>query len=285
MPVVPVAAKRSPLEIARAAGSNFLISFAFLSPGRRRALLAVYGFCRVVDDAVDLGDRDQANEHLVFWENELEAAFAATPQTPLGYALHRAAAQFGLDREPFDEVCAGVRMDLADRTYATFAELESYMRRVASAVGVACLPVFGADRERSRGYAERLGIALQYTNILRDIGEDCDNGRCYLPLDALQEHNVDPSWLCSTPPGHAIADGGPIEKLLAAEHQRADRLYDEAAELLPQADRGALRPARIMGTIYRDLRRRVEARGAQSLVQPPVRVPLWRKVYLALFGI
>lgn len=285
MSVVPVAAKQSPLAIARASGSNFLISFLFLSPGRRRALLAVYAFCRVVDDAVDLDDQASADEHLGFWERELDAAFAGNPSTPLGYALSRAAERFTIDRSPLEDVCRGVRMDLARTAYETFDELALYMSRVASSVGLACLPIFGADPRRARTYAERLGIALQYTNILRDLVEDGARGRCYLPREVLAKHGVDRSWISDSPPPAALDPAGPLGRLLQDEHARCEQLFAEAEACLPAKDRRALRPARIMASIYQDLHRRVARLGTGVLVAPRARVPLWRKAYLATFGL
>ncbi len=289
MSAAPLAAQQSPIEIARASGSNFLLAFAFLSPGRRRGLLAVYAFCRVVDDAVDLcaedGDRDKANRHLEFWEHELDAAFDGSPSTPLGYALHRAAGRFAIDKDALADVCRGVRMDLEPRRYETFDDLALYMSRVASAVGIACLPIFGADPARSRPYAEKLGLALQYANILRDIAEDGDLGRCYLPMASLQAHAVDPAWLCSSPPPEVLAPGSTLASMLTEEHTRCRELFQIAHAALPSEDRRALRPARIMGSIYSDLRRRVERLGPGVLTAERVRVPLWRKSYLALFGI
>ncbi|MCA8969356.1 MAG: squalene/phytoene synthase family protein [Planctomycetes bacterium] len=290
----PLAAARSPAEIARASGSNFLTSFLFLSPGRRRALLAVYAFCRVVDDAVDAIDEDgaatderrvEARRQLDFWREELDAAFAGRPQTPTGFALHRAAERFDLDPAPLHDVCNGCEMDLEARSYVTFAALEVYMRRVASAVGIACLPIFGADPERSRAYADKLGIALQYTNILRDVAEDGARGRLYLPLDTLEAHGVDRSTLVPAPPPASLTPGGPIARMLVAEHQRAKSLYAEADAVLPDADRSALRPARIMANIYSDLQGRVEKLGPDVLTAPRCRVPLVRKLYLATFGL
>lgn len=296
MSAPPLAAARSPAEIARTSGSSFLTSFLFLSPGRRRALLAVYAFCRVVDDAVDLAHarasssdaesyRDEARRQLEFWQSELDAAFAGQPSTPTGFALHRAADRFDLEHEPLAEVCAGCAMDIEPRDYDDFAALETYMRRVASAVGIACLPIFGADRVRARPYAEKLGIALQYTNILRDIAEDGSEGRCYIPRDIRERYGVARDLLRTDPPSDALAADGPVARMLAAEHEHARSLYDEADAVLPAADRRALRPARIMGKIYGDLRGRVEKLGPRVLVAPRCRVPLARKLYLATFGL
>lgn len=302
----PLAAARSPAEIAKSSGSSFLTSFLFLSPGRRRALLAVYAFCRVVDDAVDLATkraadalargqdddahdaaraREDAREQLTYWRNELDAAFAGKPETPTGFALHRAAQSFDLEHQALSEVCTGCEMDLENSSYRDFDGLCSYMRRVASAVGIACLPIFGADRERSRDYAIKLGLALQYTNILRDIAEDASEGRLYLPLDVLERHGVERAWLCSSPPSEALVDGGPVDLMLRAEHEHASSLYVDAADVLPERDRRALRPARIMGQIYHDLLTRVRALGPRVLTAPRCRVPMTRKLYLATFGL
>lgn len=176
-------------------------------------------------------------------------------------------------------------MDLDPPRYETFEDLSLYMDRVASAVGITCLPIFGADKERSRPYAHALGLALQYTNILRDLAEDGDKGRVYLPQTELDKHGVDPSWLCSSPPPEALGPEGPVAHLLRAETQRARLLFEEAWQRLPSPDRRALKPARIMGRIYRDLLDQVEKLGPDTLVQPRVRCPLWRKIYLALFSL
>lgn len=301
----PLAAARSPAEIAKASGSSFLTSFVFLSPGRRRALLAVYAFCRVVDDAVDLAAsraaealavgaggeeiaasaRQDARRQLDFWRNELDAAFAGKPETPTGFALHRAAQRFDLEHEALAEVCTGCEMDLENDSYRDFAALTGYMRRVASAVGIACLPVFGADRDRSRDYAEKLGLALQYTNILRDIAEDSTEGRLYVPLEILAKHGVERAWLTPDATEDKLVPGGAIDRMLREEHTRARELYVQADAALPSRDRRALRPARIMGQIYRDLLTRVIELGPRILVAPRCRVPLARKLYLATFGL
>ena len=289
MSAVPLAAQQSPGQIARASGSNFLISFLFLSPGRRRALCAVYAFCRVVDDAVDLAAVDdglsKAEAQLAFWEEELEAAFEGRPTTALGFALHRAAETFALDAEPLRELLRGVHMDLEPPQYESFAELQVYMSRVASAVGIACLPIFGADTELSQPYAEALGKALQYTNILRDLAEDAERGRCYLPRDALQKHGLSPDAISANTSRDGLASDGPLAALLSEENARAQGLFEQARALLPAKDRRALKPARIMGSIYQDLLHRVNKLGPLVLTMPRVRCPLYRKVYLALFGI
>jgi phytoene synthase len=280
----------SPLEIARASGSNFLVSFVFLSPGRRRGMLAVYAYCRVVDDVVDDAEletaegRAAAEAQLRFWEDELGAAFAGRPGTPLGYALHRAAMRFGIDEEPLRAVVDGVRSDMRPPCYESWDELRGYMSKVASAVGLACLPVFGAHKSRCHDYAVQLGHALQYTNILRDVAEDGAQGRCYVPRAALREHGLGPADLLA---GAELDRGrdSPLARFYAAECARTRDLFSRVDGLLaelPGADRRALRPARMMDRIYRELLDRVETLGAELPRRPRVRVSKLRKLGLAL---
>jgi phytoene synthase len=285
MRAIQLAANRSPAQIARASGSNFLVSFLFLSPGRRRGLLALYAFCRVVDDAVDLEaseGRETAEEHLAFWEEELGNSFSGNPKTPLGFALHRAGLRFGLDPEPLRELCLGVRMDLAPKPFEDFEALKVYMHRVASAVGIACLPIFGANPTVARPYAEALGLALQYTNILRDVREDGLAGRCYLPLDQLKAFGLSPEKLRSPMEEGLLLKGSPLESFLNEEFGRARSLYQAAARALPPKQKKALKPARIMGRIYEALLDQVEKKGPKIFVEPKVRVPKWKKLWLAL---
>ncbi len=285
MRALQLAANRSPAQIARASGSNFLVSFFFLSPGRRRGLLALYAFCRVVDDAVDLEateGKDTAEEHLAFWEEELGRAFSGNPKTPLGFALHRAGLRFGLDPEPLRELCLGVRMDLAPKPFADFEGLKLYMHRVASVVGIACLPIFGADPVVAKPYAEALGLALQYTNILRDIREDGVAGRCYLPADRLKSFGLCPQDLQDPIEKSLLLKGSPFDLFLIEEFARARSLYRAAEEVLPADQKKALKPARIMGRIYQALLDQVEKKGVNLLVEPKVRVPKWKKLWLAL---
>ncbi len=280
-----LAADQSPAQIARASGSNFLISFFFLSPGRRRGLLALYAFCRVVDDAVDLSateGKDIAEKHLAFWEEELDRVFLGRPKTPLGFALHRAGLRFGLDPEPLRELCLGVRMDLAPKPFADFEALKVYMHRVASTVGIACLPIFGADPLVAKPYAEALGLALQYTNILRDIREDIKEGRCYLPMDRMGFFGLSPEELREPVSEELLCEGSALDMFLIEEFQRARGLYRKAEQALPSSQKKNLRPARIMGKIYEALLDSVEKKGLRTLVEPKVRVPKWKKLWLAL---
>ncbi|PIE22917.1 MAG: hypothetical protein CSA62_10085 [Planctomycetota bacterium] len=290
MSSAPLAARMSPLQIARASGSNFLVSFAFLSPGRRRGMLAVYAYCRVVDDVVDDAKlespegRAAAEEQLRFWEEELASSFAGQPSTPLGYALHRASIRFGLDEEPLRAVVAGVRSDMTPPCYESFDDLCGYMSKVASAVGLACLPIFGADKDRCHDYAMQLGHALQYTNILRDVAEDGAQGRCYLPRAVLRQHGLEAKDLLADAELARDPDS-PLARLYAAECARTRALFaevDSQLANLPNADRRALRPARMMDRIYRELLGRIEKLGAELPTSNRVRVSKLLKLRLAL---
>ena len=170
--------------------TNFYYSFLVLPPDKRRAIVAVWDFCRAVDDAVDeAGDSNLALTEVARWRGEVAAAFeGGTPQTPQGRALAPLVTQFNLPRSAFEALIEGVEMDIGSRRYETFAELYEYCIRVASAVGLICLEIFGYGDPRSRQYATDLGVALQLTNILRDVPEDLRRGRVYIPQEDLRRH-------------------------------------------------------------------------------------------------
>jgi len=282
---VPVAAPLSPEQIARRSGSSFLVSFGFLQPRRRRGLTAVYAFCRVVDDAVDdARDAEQAREHLEFWRKELEAAYGGTPATELGRSLRQVREEFGVRAEYLREVLEGVAMDLDPPAYQDLGDLERYCYKVASAVGLACLSVFGVSGEDAETYADRLGKALQLTNILRDLKGDAKGGHVYVPQDWLRQTGVEPEWLEGEGPDDAYASGGPVDRLVRLFVAAARTRYSEAEAALmrlSRRDRRRLLPARIMGAVYRDLLGALERRGG-DLRLPPVRVRKRRKLFLAL---
>ena len=181
---------------------------------------------------------------------------------------------YGVKSEPFEEVINGVEMDLDDRRYDTFNDLQQYCRRVASAVGLICIEIFGYRDPRCRDYAVNLGLALQLTNILRDFGKDLDVGRLYLPLEDLERFGVTEDML------RARVVTEPVRRLLEFESARAHEYFRRAGESLPAADSRRLVAARIMGAIYYDLLRRVELAGFE-VFGPVIRVPNWRKAMLA----
>jgi phytoene synthase len=243
-----------PRRAAPSSGSSFHYSFGLLSRERRRAIETVYAFCRHVDDLADeeMSGRDaQAELHLV--RDELERCYQGGSTLPVTRGLQDSIRRFRIPREPFEAILEGVEMDLHKRRYATFAELRGYCVRVASAVGLLCLPIFGCRHPRSRDYAVDLGIALQLTNILRDLKADAGRGRIYLPADEMESFGYGERALLAGETGPAFL------ALMRHQAARAVRHYESAAAALPVIDRKALLPAEVMGAIYRRLLKRLEA--------------------------
>ena len=223
-----------PAGITARSGSNFLTGFVCLDAGRREAMTAIYAFCRVVDDAVDDSpDRDIAASRLAYWSGELEAAALGVAQAPVGVAVQKAMAIFGVRVEPLRELVAGCAMDLDLAGPADEAGLELYCYRVASCVGLTCLPILGADSEGGRRYAVALGQALQLTNVLRDLRGDAEIGRCYVPATWLQDFDLTRASLLGTgdPTIYAPSGGG-------ADHDLWSQRPQVARQVRPR--RGAL---------------------------------------------
>jgi 15-cis-phytoene synthase len=253
MALLSVAAERVRRGTA-SSGSSFHYSFGLLPRDRRRAIETVYAFCRHVDDLADegLSGRD-AQSQLSLVRDELERCYEGAPTLPVTRALQETIRRFQIPREPFEAILEGVEMDLHKRRYATFAELRGYCVRVASAVGLLCLPIFGCRHPRSRDYAVDLGIALQLTNILRDLKSDAARGRIYLPADEMESFGYGEQQLLAGETGPAFL------ALMRYQAGRAMRHYESAAAALPVIDRKPLLPAEVMGAIYRRLLRRLEA--------------------------
>src|SRR6267154_215769 len=172
---------------AASRGTNFALAFRALPPDQRDAIRAVHAFSREVDDSVDEEpDQGKAREEIQRWRGEVAACYEGEPREPAARALRPHLVRFRIPRVYLDELLSGVEMDLTQLRYATFEELRRYCYRVASVVGLICLRIFGDEEERGRVYAENLGMALQLTNILRDIGSDLARGRIYLPLSDLE---------------------------------------------------------------------------------------------------
>ncbi len=269
-----------PEKVTRSSRSSFLPAFAFLPRSRRKALEGVYAFCRAVDDVADApgaaGDPEAALE--VFQE-ELERVFLGGAATPLGRALSRAV-EFGVAREDLEAVIEGCRMDLAGRQYATFEELEVYCGKVASSVGRMCVALFGARSPGARAYAHATGVALQLTNILRDVGEDFRRGRVYLPGEDLVRFGVSPEWLSPGRP-RTSREREALERLFRFEAQRARGFYDRSDALLPREDRRRLLPGEIMKAVYRSVLEKVERAGA-ALPDERIRAGWWTKARAVL---
>ena len=281
---LPVHAALDPAEITARSGSNFLAGFVCLDEARREAMTVVYAFCRVVDDAVDdAPDVETGGRWLAFWSEQLEAAVERRADAPVGVALQRSMERFGVPAQPLRDLIAGCATDLDPDGPADEAALELYCYRVASAVGLACLPILGADSEGGRRFAVALGHALQLTNVLRDLRSDAEIGRVYVPQTWLDELGVDREALLGRADASTYAAGGGVAALCERLCTGARARFDEARRellTLPRAERRGLVAARIMGAVYQDLLGRLERRGG-AIVMPRVRVPKWRKMWLA----
>jgi phytoene synthase len=279
----PPAERRSPQEIVRRSRSSFAAAFGALDRERRHGLIAIYAFCRVIDDAADQGgDLGARRNELDRWQHELELAEHGTPRTPVALELQRAFRRFGVEPRHLHNVLDGVRSDLDHVSFDTSAELESYCFKVASSVGLACMPLFGAKGERAERYARHLGQALQHTNILRDLRADAAAGRVYVPGELLQQLEVDSQWLSGRGPDLVYRHDGPMAALTGALSSRAAAHFECAGACLDPTLRRRLLAPEIMGAIYRDLLQRLERHGGELCRQAQrVRVPRWRKLWLA----
>jgi phytoene synthase len=268
--------------------TSFYYSFLVLPPHKRRAIVAVWDFCRAVDDAVDevvpeqewaggLTDeaRARARALLASWRSELDAAYGGTPRSPQGVALQPFIQEFGLPRLRFEELIDGVEMDLSHVRYDTFDGLLEYCRRVASAVGLICVEIFGYRDVGSLAYAESLGIALQLTNIIRDVADDLRRGRIYLPGEDLRRFGVSEDDLRR---GRVTPE---VAALLRFECGRAHAYYQRAAWQLPATDASNLVAAEIMGGIYHGILTRIEAAN-YDVFSARIRVPRPQRAVIAL---
>ena len=226
----------------------------------RRAITALYAFCREVDDVVDeCSDAGVARTTLNWWRSEVAAIYDGTPQHPVGQALKPLVLQFGLPQEHLLEIIDGMEMDLDRHSYPDFKSLQLYCYRVASVVGLLAAEIFGYSDRRTLKYAHDLGIAFQLTNIIRDVGEDARRGRIYLPQDELQQFGVNPGDILNA---HETEN---FRKLMQFQIERAQRFYLQAFDELPAADRKAQRTGLIMAAIYRATLDAVIATGCHVL--------------------
>ena len=259
--------------------TNFAYSFLALPRDRRDAITAVWDFCRAVDDEVDEHeDRpvEQRRAGLDGWRREVAACFdGGHPATPQGQALQAVLGRFPLPRLPLEQLIDGCEMDLEPTRFPDFCELRSYCYKVASTVGLVCIEIFGYENPGTRDYAVELGLALQLTNILRDVGGDLARGRLYIPLDELRAHGVTEDMLKA---GHVTPA---VSALLERQAHRAREQFLRAEACLPPEDARRLVAARIMGAIYRDLLARIAAR-EYDVFSERVRVPRFRKARLAV---
>ena len=261
-------------------GSSFYYAFLFLPPPRRAAITAFYAFCREVDDVVDeVHDPGVAATKLAWWRREAASAFAGSPSHPVTKALLPHAADYGIRVEHLAAVIDGCEMDLTQSRYLDFAGLERYCHLVAGIVGEVAANIFGRTQEATVTYAHRLGLAMQLTNIIRDVGDDARRGRIYLPVNELKQFDVKAGELLERKAPWGYSER--FTKLMHFQAERAHRNYDEALALLPATDRRAQRPGLAMAQIYRTLLREIEADGFRVLHQRVSLTPL-RKVWIAM---
>jgi phytoene synthase len=263
--------------------TNFYYSFLVLPAEQRSAIIAVWDFCRAVDDAVDEAAPADAPGQVALWRAEVERVFAGRePQTAQGRALQPLLARFPLPRAAFEALVEGVEMDLGDRRYETFADLYEYCVRVASAVGLMCVEIFGYTDPRARQYANDLGVALQLTNILRDVPEDLARGRMYIPQEELRRFGCTEADLAreASEAGGGVRSAA-VRALLRHQGERAREYYARAAAALPAADARRLVAARIMGAIYFALLERIE-RAGYDVFSRRIRLPRPRRALIAV---
>jgi 15-cis-phytoene synthase len=260
---------------AAASGSSFYYAFLFLPKPRRAAITAFYAFCREVDDVVDeMRDPGVAATKLAWWRTEVAQAFAGQPSHPVMKALMPCAAEFGIEARQLQQVIDGCQMDLEQTRYLAFPNLAQYCHLVAGVVGEVAARIFGQTDARTTEYAHKLGLALQLTNIIRDVGEDALRGRIYLPVNELQQFDVKAHELLN----RIYSDR--FVALMKFQAERAHRAYDEALAMLPAADARTQKPGLMMASIYRALLREIERDDFHVLQQRVSLTPV-RKLWLA----
>ena len=239
-------------EITRESKSNLALAFVSLDRERRRDMTTFYAFCRVVDDIADTGTLtpQEKQDQLTQWRTWVRNGTPGEPD--LARELRDLMAKYRVSPEMLDEIITGVEMDLHKSSYATFSELRTYCYHVASAVGLVSIEIFGYRDPACKEYAVQLGLALQMTNIIRDVGRDLDKGRIYLPEEDLQRFNYSAEEL------RRRVYNENFVRLLDFESSRAKEFFDHAAASLPKQDRHSMVAAEIMGSVYRGLLRRME---------------------------
>jgi phytoene synthase len=256
-------------------GSSFYYSFLFLPPERRRAITALYAFCREVDDTVDeCTDQSIARIKLAWWRTEVSAMYKGAGTHPVMQALQPHLAIYDLQEKHMQAIIDGMEMDLNQSRYLDYPALKTYCWHVASVVGILSASIFGVTNPRTLEYAEKLGLAFQLTNIIRDVGEDARKGRIYLPISELQQFGVTAADLLNA------RHSDKFESLMQFQVARAQTAYDEAFALLPREDRRAQRPGLMMAAIYRAVLDEIERDKFNVLTQRISLTPL-RKLWLA----
>ncbi len=262
--------------------SSFFLAFLMLPRAKREALSAIYAYCRLIDDIVDSGElsKDQARVQLDFWNDEIGRLYEGRPTHDVARALAKPIAGYGIPKDAFLEMIRGCAMDLEGTRYTTITDLESYMRGVASSVGIMCVHIFGwtfTPKERVYEFATRFGYAFQLTNIIRDVGVDLELGRVYLPLADLHQAGYSLESLVARK--HAPA----FNAVMETQYRRAKDYYATARALIDPRDRRSLAPAEVMAHVYEGLLDKIRADHFRVLHQK-IRLSAPRKLGLALRG-
>lgn len=260
---------------AAKSGSSFYYSFLFLPEHQRQAIIALYAFCREVDDVVDeTHEPDVARSTLEWWRQEIKRTFNGEASHPVGKALQTAIQNFDLHEEYFMEIIDGMAMDLDQFSYSEFKHLALYCHRAASVVGLLSVEIFGYHDRKTLKYAENLGMALQLTNIIRDVREDAERGRIYLPQNELQQFNIKADDILD------LKSSPELIELLKFQTARARQYYQQAMQTLPDSDRYTQRTGLIMAAIYQATLDEIEQDGFQVLQHRVSLTPV-RKLWIA----
>jgi phytoene synthase len=263
--------------ITRKSASNLALAFVLLPKRKRYAMSALYAFCREVDDVADeeAMPLETRRADLAAWRQDVRLACeGGAPKFTVNRELQPVIAQYGLPYSYFDELIQGVEMDLDIKRYNTCEELELYCYRVASVVGLLSVEIFGYQSSECRPYAIALGKALQLTNILRDVRDDAERGRIYLPLSELERHKVSPEEILR------LEYSARFERLAASVASQAKKFYAEAGRTLPAVDRRSMIAAELMGSVYWRLLRELERRHFDVFNGRPVRLSRGQKLVL-----
>ena len=265
---------------AAKSGSSFYYAFLFLPPPQRAAITAFYAFCREVDDVVDeVSDPGVAATKLAWWRKETTESYAGRPSHPAMKALMPHAPTYGIQLSHLHAVIDGCQIDLEQSRFLDFAGLARYCHLVAGVVGEVAANIFGRTSDATIEYAHGLGLAMQLTNIIRDVGDDARRGRIYLPVSELQRFDVKASEILNRTAPFGYSER--FTALMKFQAERAHRCYDNALAKLPEADRASQKPGLMMANIYRTLLREIEADNFQVLHQRTSLTPL-RKLWIAM---
>ena len=256
---------------------SFLTAFIFLKKEKREALTALYAFCREVDDIADeCQDHEIASKKLYWWRDEIDRLFEDKPQHPVSKALHPFIECFNLSKNYFIEIIDGMEMDVKFNRYESFEQLELYCYRVASCVGILSAHIFGFKNKNTLTFAKNLGIALQLTNIIRDLGEDARRGRIYIPLDELKKFGVSEEEIIS------LKNSDKIKNLVKNQVDRARKFYSLAIKTLPEEDKKSQKIGLIMGNIYFVLLNEIFKDNPEKILNQKTILPGFRKLRISI---